>query len=754
MIPRVIMTESTTPESSDIAASELMEKFDISKEQADKLAKALPELCKEFSKEEKNPDQRQQYPYPYPYPFPVPAQRLELNPDMVKELTEFGKAAAEELMSMGDILQIEDITGQLEGDELQAVMDTTLTNFNTVIDTILEIMEADEENEGEEEPDEEDQRRRIAQRFQEREPLARIAEIVLRPLRAFFARRRVPQQQYPYPYPLPTARQPARQARRPLTFVSRFTPQRASGDAAAADLKPIYIDSIPLDLDAESIKVGEDGVLTAGCVATAAMVQDYDSKKVLKCPDELKLAVDFARQLPIGHNHPQDGIITEQDQIKGWTTPVQYDEKNKRISCDVEIEDAALVKDIRDNRKTDVSIGFFCDLDETPGEFNGVKYDAVQRNIVLNHLAAGIDNGRCPGGTCGIGQDAVKDCENCPEKETCPKSDVKPPATDSQIEPTPNTPAMDKLGEDASVEMHEKLLKEQVDAVKALGNKIAEGASTMKADELSALANQLSSMTYEIQNTARVVQTKNLSVDEQLLTDATKEISSAWKIATDVLTKPLFDAKYLLEKADGHTHTADLDEKGNGTSSKDDGHSHKIIGRKVMFTNGHIHKLKKAADEGDRETAPEANPPPADQAILTPENKDAARKHFKMTKEEWEALSEKEEVELIRKYQRETKKDENPPAKGGNQPKDKTDAEKALDLKKLETVDAIMDFNPPEPRETYEAMAMDELDKTLVLIKSQSSGGSIHRSGSSTTDRRKSIDDAYADLEKRKSGRK
>jgi len=57
----------------------------------------------------------------------------------------------------------------------------------------------------------------------------------------------------------------------------------------------------------------------------------------------------------------------------------------------------------------DNSIGFSCDKDMTPGEFQGQKYDYVQRNICIDHLAAPIEQGRCPSPYCGINVDAVDD---------------------------------------------------------------------------------------------------------------------------------------------------------------------------------------------------------------------------------------------------------------------------------------------------------------------------------------------------------
>ena len=41
----------------------------------------------------------------------------------------------------------------------------------------------------------------------------------------------------------------------------------------------------------------------------------------------------------------------------------------------------------------ELSLGYNLDLDETPGEWEGQPYDAVQRNIVINHLALVLEAG-------------------------------------------------------------------------------------------------------------------------------------------------------------------------------------------------------------------------------------------------------------------------------------------------------------------------------------------------------------------------
>jgi len=175
--------------------------------------------------------------------------------------------------------------------------------------------------------------------------------------------------------------------------------------------KTLMVDSLQMDIQKDSMKIDEDGVLTGDAIMTAAMVQTYmkDGKeqKVLKDPGELQKACDaWQVGLPCADQHPEDGLVMNQNEIVGWTTPPQWDTDNNCVRCKTSIFDKTSIKKIQDG-KTDVSIGFFCDLDDSPGTFQDADYEAVQRNIVFNHLAIGLDkgNGRCPDGTCGIQSD-------------------------------------------------------------------------------------------------------------------------------------------------------------------------------------------------------------------------------------------------------------------------------------------------------------------------------------------------------------
>ncbi len=162
-------------------------------------------------------------------------------------------------------------------------------------------------------------------------------------------------------------------------------------------------------------------------VIASEIVQDYDDGKAYKPREELEAYVPYVdgAWIMVG-NHPEEGIISERDQVGGRTVNPQYvknlkDPDTKRtnragVRADVQIfHDKVTPKQLNDmktGKKQDVSIGFFFTKDEKPGvvgdgPFKGVDYDYVQRNLFHNHTAVGIDNGRCPMPFCGLGADEI-----------------------------------------------------------------------------------------------------------------------------------------------------------------------------------------------------------------------------------------------------------------------------------------------------------------------------------------------------------
>ena len=63
--------------------------------------------------------------------------------------------------------------------------------------------------------------------------------------------------------------------------------------------------------------------------------------------------------------------------------------------------------DVKSGRKRDVSVGFTYDTVEKTSEWQGEKYDYVQENLLINHVAVGVPVGRIRAPFIGLGCDCV-----------------------------------------------------------------------------------------------------------------------------------------------------------------------------------------------------------------------------------------------------------------------------------------------------------------------------------------------------------
>jgi len=165
-------------------------------------------------------------------------------------------------------------------------------------------------------------------------------------------------------------------------------------------------------------------------VIARAIVHEYDDGMAYKPGKELGEAYWTADGMwATSGGHPSTAVISTRDQIHGRTVNPRFtksliDPDTKRpmdrgILADLEVFDnkvaPEVLTDMKNGKKTDVSIGFFFDYDDTAGivddeedqSLKGTAYDYVQRNITINHVAFGIDQGRCGMPYCGIGADGV-----------------------------------------------------------------------------------------------------------------------------------------------------------------------------------------------------------------------------------------------------------------------------------------------------------------------------------------------------------
>lgn len=164
----------------------------------------------------------------------------------------------------------------------------------------------------------------------------------------------------------------------------------------------LAIDSLELQTDGMQ---EVDGILSVPAVVAKHMIQTYDDLRVLKPAAELEAAAKFADGIPITRDHPPAGIVTDRGDVLGFFKDPLFE--NDELKGILQIADKDLAADIKDGKLKELSIGFFCNIDRSEGTVGDAKYDAIQTDIFLNHIAV-VDAGRCSlADGCGIHTDAA-----------------------------------------------------------------------------------------------------------------------------------------------------------------------------------------------------------------------------------------------------------------------------------------------------------------------------------------------------------
>lgn len=116
--------------------------------------------------------------------------------------------------------------------------------------------------------------------------------------------------------------------------------------------------------------------------------------QVYRPAGEIKKAADTFKLVPLVDDHTMLGPDFTPAEQKGVHGVLGEDikEKDGTLYADVKIFSEQLKKEIQEGKK-ELSLGYFCKYDLTPGQYNGMHYDAVQRDLKGNHIAL-VANGR------------------------------------------------------------------------------------------------------------------------------------------------------------------------------------------------------------------------------------------------------------------------------------------------------------------------------------------------------------------------
>jgi hypothetical protein len=140
-------------------------------------------------------------------------------------------------------------------------------------------------------------------------------------------------------------------------------------------------------------KTTPEGYLQAEVVFAKDGILEYQTprgvRKELRLPEENKRALDDFCLKPLTVEHPPLLINAQnaKDYTVGLTDSTAYYDKNTGfVRGVITVFDAKAVDLIKSGQKQEVSVGYECEVEHKPGEYQGQRYDAIQKNLRINHV--------------------------------------------------------------------------------------------------------------------------------------------------------------------------------------------------------------------------------------------------------------------------------------------------------------------------------------------------------------------------------
>lgn len=199
----------------------------------------------------------------------------------------------------------------------------------------------------------------------------------------------------------------------------------------------------------------------------------------LRHPDHVFNAdsMESIRLAPLTDLHPAEGFVSidnAKDLSKGLVSSARQD--GRMMAGEIILQDKGTIAKYDSGELKELSPGYTCTLDFTPGVYNGERYDAIQKNIIYNHVAA------LPAGQGRSGP------------EVAFRADSKDPNVAYEIETNnPNGENMDPEENDGIVTVKKTVKVDMVEAseVKKLQERIdslTKEAETLKAENVKLTA--------------------------------------------------------------------------------------------------------------------------------------------------------------------------------------------------------------------------------------------------------------------------
>jgi hypothetical protein len=220
-----------------------------------------------------------------------------------------------------------------------------------------------------------------------------------------------------------------------------------------------------------SIETTPQGFIRAPAYLTRAGVLDYRRadgtvRRELRPPSAVFNADSLATlaAAPLTDLHPAEMVSPKNVRrlsIGHVSDDVRQD--GQHVAARVTVQDADAIAAVQAGERRELSCGYTCDLDETPGTHNGQPYDAVQRNIRYNHVGIGPKNWGRAGSSVALRIDAA-DSRDTPEVMRLDASDAV--AASRLKAPTDDAPEPDPTDDELAAVLGERdALRAQVAAL-------------------------------------------------------------------------------------------------------------------------------------------------------------------------------------------------------------------------------------------------------------------------------------------------
>ena len=148
-------------------------------------------------------------------------------------------------------------------------------------------------------------------------------------------------------------------------------------------------------LRADSVRTPQGFLKVGGNISRVGVLTyvraDGSEFRELRTPSEV-FRDDSLRTLemaPLTDRHPAGLVNTRnvRDLQVGIVTGARKDARF--VAGDLVVQDQRMIDKIDRGDARELSAGYTCSIDGTPGEFNGERFDGIQRAIVYNHVALG-----------------------------------------------------------------------------------------------------------------------------------------------------------------------------------------------------------------------------------------------------------------------------------------------------------------------------------------------------------------------------